>query len=145
MCLVHSVHSIHFCWVNEWMKKTQAAVKDIHMETKYEYYSHLWDHQRWKCDCWNLMRAPGRRNSSWGTSVMYNYRSPQQIAWQSEVSQMPVFNPAMPLLRTEPSGGAAPVGQCLATPCGQWPIMLNSGELVQDTMTVLGNVMWAFT
>lgn len=32
------------------------------------------------------------------------------------------------------------MGQCLATPCGH-DLMLNSGELFHETMTVLGNVM----
>ena len=40
-----------------------------------------------------------------GPSVVCDFRSPQQIAWPSEVSPMPVFlNPATPLLRTGPRG-----------------------------------------
>ena len=50
------------------------------------------------------MWAPGRRDGSRDTSVVCNYRSPRQIVRLSEVSQMPVFNPARPLLRTEAWG-----------------------------------------
>ena len=86
-------------------EESQAAVKDIHTETKCEYYFHLWGHQDENVIVPTQCGPQGEGVALGGPSVVCDFRSPQQVAWPSEVSPMPVFlNPATPLLRTGPRG-----------------------------------------